>query len=138
MTPVLLSAATDKYITHAFSYLNLNRKLAGLDADLTSTDVNKGYKTHSKSKINSTVQDTEEDNVLPLQKPPHSNNKDALASAAATLSLLSPPTDNCNSQHLNQRHMKCYYNHTHHHFLDYFNKPISGDTEIYAGDIPLW
>ena len=37
-----------------------NRELGSLGADLTSTDVNKGYMTQSKSKINSMVQDTEE------------------------------------------------------------------------------
>ena len=33
--------------------------------------------------------------------------------------------------------MKCYYDHTHHHFLDYFNDPIPDDTVIYAGGIPF-
>ena len=33
--------------------------------------------------------------------------------------------------------MKCYYNHTHCHFLDYFNDPILDDAVIYAGDIPF-
>ena len=35
----------------------VNRGLISLDADLTSTDVNEGYITCSKSKINSTMQD---------------------------------------------------------------------------------
>ena len=31
--------------------------------------------------------------------------------------------------------MKCYYYHTHCHFLDYFNDPISDDAVIYTGEI---
>ena len=50
------------------------------------------------------------------------DNNDALVGAATALSLLSPPTDNSNSQHINQSHIKCYYDHTHHQFLDYFSK----------------
>ena len=52
----------------------INRELACLRADLTSTDVNEGYITCSKSKNNSMVQDTEENNVLPLQEPAHNDN----------------------------------------------------------------
>ena len=33
--------------------------------------------------------------------------------------------------------MKCYYDHIHCHFLDYFNDPILDDAAIYAGDIPF-
>ena len=69
------------------------------------------------------VQDTEESNVLPPQETSHKENIDTLAVAAAALSLCSP-TDNSNSQHLNQSYMKCYYDHTHCHFLDYFNDPF--------------
>ena len=72
----------------------VNRKLASLGANLTSTDVNEGYIACSKSIINSMVQDTEDNNVLPLQEPTHNDNKDALADAATTLSLLSAPNDN--------------------------------------------
>ena len=85
---------------------NVNRELASLGAKLTSANVNDGYITYSKSNINSMVQDTEENKVLPPQEPTHNDNEDALAGAAATLSLLSPSTDNSNSQHLN------HYDHT--------------------------
>ena len=45
--------------------------------------------------------------MLPLQEPINNDNEEELAGAAASLSLLSP-TDNSNSQHLNQSHMKYY------------------------------
>ena len=114
----------------------VNRELASLRADLTSTDVNEGYITYRKSKINSTVQATEENNVLLPQEPAHNENNSVLAGAATALSLLSPPTDNSNSQDINKSHIKCYYDCMHHHFLDYFNDPILDDAVIYAGDIP--
>ena len=115
---------------------NVNRELTGLGANLTSTDVYKGNLTCSQSKVNSTVQDTEKNNVLPWE-PYHNDTKDALAGAAATLSLLTPPTDNSNSQQLNNSQMKCYYDHTHGCFLDYFNNPILDDAVIYTGSIPF-
>ena len=34
--------------------------------------------------------------------------------------------------------MKCYDDHIHHHFLDYFNDHILDDAVMYAGDIPFW
>ena len=108
----------------------INRELASLGADLTRTDVNEGYIACSKSKINSTVQDTEENNVLTPQKPAHNYTNTAYMGAPAALSLLSPPTDNSNSQHINQNHMKCYYDHSHHCFLDYFNDPILDNAVI--------
>ena len=43
---------------------NVNRELTSLGVDITSTDVHEGYLKCSKLKINSTVQDTEENNVL--------------------------------------------------------------------------
>ena len=72
-----------------------------------------------------------------LQDPGHNDNNNVLAGAATTLSLLSLPTDNSNSQHLNKNHIKCSYNHTHHHFLDYFNDHIPDDSVIYTSDIPF-
>ena len=33
--------------------------------------------------------------------------------------------------------MKCYYDQTHCHFLDYFNDPIMDDAVIYIDNIPL-
>ena len=74
----------------------VNRKLAGLGAELTSTGINKGYITCSKSKNNSLVQDTEGNNVLLPQESVNNDNNDALAGAVTTLSLFSPPTDNFN------------------------------------------
>ena len=112
-----------------------NRELPGLGADLTSTDVNEGYIKHIKSKTNSMVPDTETNNVLPPQEPAHNDNDDALAGAAAALSLLLPPTDNSNGQHINLNNMKCYYDHTHCHFLGFFNDPILDDAVIYTGNI---
>ena len=113
-----------------------NRELANLGADQASTDVNEGYTTCSKAKINSMVQDTEENNVLRPQKAAHNDSNNALVDAAVILSLLSPPTDNSNSQHINQGHM-IYYDHTCYHFLDYFNDPFLDDTVIYTGDLPV-
>ena len=55
--------------------------------------------------MSSTVQDREKKNVLLLPEPAHNDNDNTLVVAAAVLSLLSPPTDNFNSQHINQRHM---------------------------------
>ena len=86
---------------------NINRELPSLGVDLTSTDINKGYITWSKSKINSTVQDTEENNVLLLQEPAHNDNDEALAGPATTLSLLFRHNENFSIQHINQSHMKC-------------------------------
>ena len=83
------------------------------------------------------VHDTEENNVLPPQEPAHNDNEDTLAGAGVALSLHSPPTDNSNSQHLNQSHVNCYYNCTQHCLLDYLNDPILDDALIYAGDIPF-
>ena len=94
--------------------------MASLEADLTSTGVNEVYITHDKSKVNSTIQDAEGNNVLLPQGPTNNDKEEVLAGSAATLSLLSP-TNNLNSQNLNQSHMKCYYDHQHHWFLDYFN-----------------
>ena len=108
-----------------------------MGADLTSTDINKCYITCNKSKLNSTVPESEENNVLPLQEPTHNHNKDALPVAATEMSLLSPPTNKSNSQHLNQSHMKCYYDHIQCHFLDNFNDSILDDAVINAGDIPF-
>ena len=102
----------------------VNRELTSFGADLTSINVHKGYLTCSKSKVHYTLQDTEENSVLPPQEQYHNDNKDVLAGAATAFNLLSPPTENFNSQHLNQSHMKCYYSHTHGSFLDYFNDPF--------------
>ena len=114
----------------------VNRELTSLGADITSTDVHEGYLTCSKSKVNSTEQETEENNALPW-KQCCNDNKDALAVAAITLSLLCPLTDNSNCQQLNNSHMKCYYDCTHGCFLNYFNDPILDDAVIYSGDIPF-
>ena len=112
----------------------VNMELASLRADLTNTNVIDSYITHSKSKINSTIQDAEVNKVLRLQGPTNNENIEALGGAAATLSPLSP-TDNSNSQSLNQTCMKCYFNHRHHYFIAYSTEPISGHAVIYTGDI---
>ena len=108
--------------------------MTSLGVDLTSTNVHEGHLTCSKSKADSMVQDTEENNVLQWE-PCCNDNEDALAGAATTLSLLSPPTDNSNNQQFNNSHMKCYYDCTHGCFFDYFNNPIPDDAVIYTGDI---
>ena len=113
-----------------------NETLTILGADVTSTDVHEGYPTHIKSKVNSSVKDTGEINVLQWE-PCGNNNDDALAGAAAPLSLLSSPTDSSNSQPFNNNHMKCFYDCTHGHFLDYFNDSIPDDAVIYADDVPF-
>ena len=75
--------------------------------------------------------------MLAPQGPTNNENEEELTGAATALSLLSPPTDNLNSQHLYQSHMKCYYNHTHNHCLYYFNDPILDDAVICTGDLPF-
>ena len=110
----------------------VNQELATLGTDLTCTDVNEGYITSSKSKINSTVQDAEENNVLPPQEPAHNDNNHAFGTI---VNLISPPTDNCNSQYINQNHMKSYYGYTYCCFLDYFNDPLQDDSVMHTGDI---
>ena len=80
--------------------MKVNRDVASLGADLTSTGVNKDYITCSKYQINSTVQDTEVNNMLPLMAPTNNDNEEILAGAATTLSLFVPPTNNSNSQNL--------------------------------------
>ena len=72
-----------------------------MPGDQTSTDMSEGYITHSKSRIYSASQGTEENNVLPLQTMTSDDNEEALAGAAAALSLLSP-TDNSASKNINQ------------------------------------
>ena len=110
-----------------------------MGADLTSIYVNEGYIKHSKSKINSSVQYAEENNVLLLQGITNNYNEEALAVAAPELTLVSPPTDSSNSQNLSQSlvKMKCYYDHMHCHFMDYFDDPILVDAVIYTSDILL-
>ena len=77
--------------------------------------------------------------MLSSQGITNNDNEEALAGAAATLSLLSLPTDNSNSQNLSQHlvKMKCYYDHKHFPFLDYFNDTIPDDAVFYASDIPF-
>ena len=110
-----------------------------MGADLTSTDVNEGYIKHIKFKINSEVQHAAENNMPLSQGITNNSNEEALASAATSLSLFSPPIDNSNSYNLSQFpvKMKCYYDHTHCCILDYFNDPILDDAVIYTGDIPF-
>ena len=83
------------------------------------------------------VQDTDENNVLLPQEPNHNDNDDILAGATTALSLFSPPIDNSNSPHINQSHMKCYYDQTHQCFFDYLNDPILDNAVIYTGGIPF-
>ena len=109
-------------------------ELTSLGVDLTNTNMHKEYLTHSKSQINFMVQDTEENNV-PQWEPCVIVNDDSLAGAAIALCLLSPPTNNSNSEPFNNSHMKCYYDHTHGCLLDYFNDPILDDAMIYQGNI---
>ena len=108
-----------------------------MGTDLTSTNVNGGYTTCRKPNVNSTIQDADVNNILPPQGTTNTDKEEALAGAATTLSLHSPPTDNLNSQNLNQSHMKCYYNHSHCCILDYFNEPIPDDAVMYTGYIPF-
>ena len=78
-------------------------------------------------------------NLLSSQTITSDDNEEVLAGASTTLSLLSPPINNLASKNLSQSsvNMKCYYHHKHHHFLDYFNDPISIDALIYTSDTPL-
>ena len=89
----------------------VNRELASLGADLTSTHVSKGYVTCCKSEINSAIHGAEENNVLPLQTITSDGNEEALAGVAVALGLLSPSTDNPASEIPSQSsvNMKCYY-----------------------------
>ena len=101
--------------------------------------MNQGYVTWSKLNINSAIHRTEENNVLPLQTTKGNDKEEALAGAAAALSLLSSPTNSSASENLSQSSvkMKCYYHHKHHCFLDYFTDPILDDAVIYASDKPF-
>ena len=67
------------------------------------------------------------------------DNEEALTGAAATLSLLSPPTNNSASENISQSSvkMKCYCYQKHHDLLDYFNNPILDDAVINARDTPF-
>ena len=71
-----------------------------MGADLTSTDINKGYITCSKSNINSMVQHTEENNVLPPQGPTNNDTEEELAGVATTLSHTFSSPNNLSSQQL--------------------------------------
>ena len=77
-----------------------NRDLANLGADLTGTDMNKGYATQSKLKDYSPIHWVEENYLLPSQTIPSDDNEEALTGAAATASLISPPTNNSASTNL--------------------------------------
>ena len=68
--------------------------MANLGADITSNNISKGYIEHGKSKINSAIHGTEENNMHPSQTTTSDDNEEALAGAATTFSELSPPTDN--------------------------------------------
>ena len=116
------------------AWAKVNRELAILGVDLTSTYMSKGYITCSKSKASSVMHEVEENNVLPSETLISDDNEEALAGAATTLNLLSPPTDNSTSQNLCQSpvKMKCYYHNTHYCFLDYFHDPVISYT------IPHW
>ena len=66
------------------------------------------------------------------------HNEEALAGAATTLSLLSPLLATQLARTLARvSKMKCYYHHTHHCFLDYFNDLIPDDVVIFASDMPF-
>ena len=81
----------------------------------------------------------EENNMLPLQTITSDDNEEILAGAAATLSLLSPTTDNSTCQNPSQSpiKMKCYYHHTHCCSLGYLNDPIPDDVVILTSAIPF-
>ena len=57
-------------------------------ADLTSTNMNEGYATQSKSKYNVLKHEAGENNLLPSQTIPSDDNEWALADITATTSLL--------------------------------------------------
>ena len=99
----------------------------------------KGYATCSKTKSNTPLCSTYENNLLPVQSITSTSNKEELAGAAAEMGLLSPPTDNSTNQNLSQSSvkMKCIYQFTQHHFFNYFNDPILDDAVIYTGNIPF-
>ena len=99
----------------------VNRELASLGADLTSTGMSEGYITFSKSKASLAMHGAAENIVLPIQTITSYDSEKALAGAATALGLLTPPTDNSISQNLSQNpvKMKCQYHHTHYCFLDY-------------------
>ena len=82
----------------------VNRELANLGADMTSKDMSKDV-TWSKSKNNSIIHGAGENN-LPLQTITSDNNEEALAGAAAAMSLLSPPTKNSACENLSQSSAK--------------------------------
>ena len=53
----------------------VNKELASLRADLTSTDMSEGYVTCSRSNASSVMPATEENNVLPLQAITNDDNE---------------------------------------------------------------
>ena len=77
--------------------------------------------------------------MLPLQTIPNDDNEVALAGAATTVSLLSPPTKNSAHANLNLNsvRIKCYFHCEHNCFLDYFDDLIPDDAVIYMRDIPF-
>ena len=68
--------------------LNFNRELANLRVNLTNIDISEGYATLGKLKGNSLVHGAEENNLLPSQTINNDQSEEALAGAAAMLSLL--------------------------------------------------
>ena len=68
------------------------------------------------------------------QTIPSDGNEGALTGTTATVSLLSPPTNNSANTNLSQNSawMKCHFHYKHNYFLDYFDDPIPDDSKIFV------
>ena len=117
----------------------VNRKLANLGADLTSSNMTEGYAMQSKSKNNSPLCGAGENNLILLWTIPSDDNKEALDGAAATVNLLSPSINNSSSMNPSQNsaRMTFYYHHKENHFLHYLDDPNLDDAVIYMSGIPF-
>ena len=75
--------------------------------------------------------------MLPVLTIHSDDNKETLTGAVATVSLLSPPTNNSARVNPSQRsaRMKCFFHCKQNHFFDYFDNPILDDAVIFASDI---
>ena len=68
----------------------MTRELVGLEADLTSVDINSSYAIHSKLRNKPQIPDAaKENNLSPTQAGNNTND----AGAAASWNLCSPPRD---------------------------------------------
>ena len=111
----------------------VNRGLVNLGVNFTDVDVSDSYTTQSKSRDNSPLKGTGENNLLPLQTINSGNSEEAVTGATPASSLPSPPKNSSTCMNLSQKspRMKCYFHHEQNCYLDYFKDPLPDSSVFY-------